>query len=82
MHPAVWPRSPAFSSQRLMRTSAKWREADLGADPAPANSASVPASAGLAFTIQNEFRARSELPGIVAAAGMVKGLVLGKEMSA
>lgn len=26
LHPAVWPRSPAFSSQRLMRTSARWRK--------------------------------------------------------
>lgn len=57
-------------------------ETDPGADPAPASSVSVLVSAGLAFTIQNEFRAKSELPGVVAAAGVVKGLVLGKETSA
>lgn len=65
-----------------MRTSARWTEADPRADPAPASSTSFLASIGLAFMIQNEFRARSELPGVVAAAGMVKGLVLGKETSA
>ena len=55
-------------------------EADPRADPA--SSTSFLASIGLAFIIQNEFRARSELPGVVATAGMVKGLVLGKETSA
>ena len=80
MHPAVWPPSPAFSSQRLIRTSARWTDADPRADPA--SSTSFLASIGLAFIIQNGFRARSELPGVVAAAGMVKGLVLGKETSA